>query len=395
MSQDWLDHESEQRQVCGRQRRMKVYDGRELLLRKFEAQEDRDSAYWPALERDILRWDTELARPGPHVRHALTQKDVADGKWRGRDVGDTGEVNAYSFLQQWASTSQHKTEDLTESDTFLWGAYVLRMIKAVEVVGPGISRFFIGEVPLVSDPDDGTRSLVVFVVRRYDGSLLRIQPKPDAAESPLLLLVDRLGPDYVHCNLARLAEPGPYFEPRGLAPGAPEEACANARGLATLYDTVTNVEARAALASLHLGYYDVKDLSDGMKFPWPLWIRTLPVVMQAIQRSNGVHKFTAISFELTREPPETADLINSSGFAWIKVHAFCVHLLCSPARSLLLFPLRSNLLMAEFDVYYSAASCAIRDHKMKDALFADSRNAREELRWPSFSTVPWNEGRLH
>ena len=162
-----------------------------------------------------------------------------------------------------------------------------------------------------------------------------------------------------------------------------------------MYDTVTNVEARAALASLHLGYYDVKDLSDGMKFPWPLWIRTLPVVMQAFQRSNGVHKFTAISFELTREPPETADLINSSGFAWIKVHAFCVHLLCSPARSLLPFPLRSSLLMAEFDEYYSAASCAIRDHKMKDALYADSRNAREELRWPSFSTVPWNERRLH
>jgi len=66
--------------------------------------------------------------------------------------------------------------------------------------------------------------------------------------------------------------------------------------LQALYDTVTNAEAQAALEGLLLALDTEVKLSDGIQFPWPLWIHYQPDIMEVVGRNAGVMKFSAMAF---------------------------------------------------------------------------------------------------
>ena len=178
-----------------------------------------DAETWPETKRDVER---APSRPAPALCHTLAPKDTP-GTWRGQHLEDSQVVDASSFLQKWARISDRPFDDLTESDMFLWGFYVWRWTTPFDVIGPGINKFFIADVPGVSDPDCPTRNQAAFFARRSDGSLVRIQPY--SSQGPRLLCVDRPGPDY-YGHVARYSSPG-----SDLAPGGSYRAIANAEGL--------------------------------------------------------------------------------------------------------------------------------------------------------------------
>jgi len=71
---------------------------------------------------------------------------------------------------------------------------------------------------------------------------------------------------------------------------------ATADGLIDLHDIVTTLQAQSALLSLELHQDQELDLSDGVAFPWVLWVHHQPEIMQLIRDSHGVKDFGAIEF---------------------------------------------------------------------------------------------------
>jgi len=148
--------------------------------------------------------------PALAMRSTLSPKDANTGKWRGQYAKDTGRVDALSFLEHWGRTSKHKSENLTDSKVFLWDFYILQLTTDVDVIGPGIYKFFIAEISNVSHPDCRAHSLVEFIVWRSDTSQVRIQPR--SSQSVRVLFVDRPSPNY-HSHLAREHLPGNLLGP--------------------------------------------------------------------------------------------------------------------------------------------------------------------------------------
>jgi len=71
---------------------------------------------------------------------------------------------------------------------------------------------------------------------------------------------------------------------------------ATADGFIASHDIVTTLQAQSALLSLQLHQDQELDLSDGITFPWVLWVHHQPEIMQLIRDSHGVKDFGAIEF---------------------------------------------------------------------------------------------------
>lgn len=361
-----------------RQRRYKKWDSR---LDRDEGDEDRNCMTWPALGHHCTQMLRGLLLPDAHcpalaMRSILSPKDAETGKWRGQYAKDTGRVDALSFLEHWGRTSKHKSEDLTESTLFLWGFYILQLTTDVDVIGPGIYKFFIAEISNVSNPDCRTHSLVEFIVWRSDMSQVRLQPR--SSQSERVLFVDLPGPDY-HGHLARELLPGNL-----LGPGAQTGVIATGKGLKTLFDTVTNAEAQAALEGLRLAPDTEVNLSDGIQFPWPLWIHDQPAIMEVVGPNTGVCKFSAIAFSFYQgQRGATCD-----SRKYIEADAFCMDLQ-NPAISLLMFPRPSDVFIMSFDpTRTSPSSCCANHSELQEFMFAEMYRP---LPAP-FHKVPWATG---
>jgi hypothetical protein len=345
------------------------------MTRKFDredAKQDIDSVCWPMSQSVIQRVLHYSADPSPAVRHTLTQEDVKAGKWRGQCFQDAAEVKAQLFLDEWGRTSKRKSEDLTKSANLLWGFYMLGLDTCVDAVGPGIVRFFIAQVPHVSDPDCRTRSLVAFVAWRSDGSQVRINS--GRASGDRLLYIDKVGPNYFG-HLART-----HYDPDecSLAPGAPMGVIANKKGLTNLYDTVTDAEAQAALYGLQLNQDTHVDLSDGIVFPWPLWVHHNSEIMEVIGPNTGVLKVSAIACNIPL----------MSKMEDIKAVAFRIDLL-KPPLSLLLFPLPSSVFVMGIDPTSDPSIGCTNHAELQEAVFPEGLCANQ--RSATFVGVPWTK----
>ena len=307
------------------------------------------------------------------VGSILSPEDAKAGKWRGQNARDTGRIDALSFLQHWGRTSKRKSEDLTKSVAFLWGFYILQLDTDADVIGPGIFKFFIAEIPNVFHPDCRTHSLVEFIVWRSDTSQVRIQPR--SSQGLRMLFVDRPSPNY-YGHLARQNLPGNILGPR-----APTGVIADGQGLKGLYDTVTNAEASAALERLPvgLGLDSEVNLSDGIRFPWPLWIHCQPEIMEVVIPNTGVTKFSAIAFSF----------LHGRSQRCYTTRAFCIDLQ-HPGDSLLMFPFPSRVFSLRFDrTRDSPSSCCANHPKLRDLMYS---NINRPLPARCYK-VPWGVGR--
>lgn len=102
-------------------------------------------------------------------------------------------------MQFWGFCSDCSSEDITESADFSWRGYVQGLGMLLKVIGPGVNKFFIEEIPNMSDPECRTRSLVAFIVWLLDNSQVLIQPY--RSREPTLLFIDPRGPVLAASNL--------------------------------------------------------------------------------------------------------------------------------------------------------------------------------------------------
>jgi hypothetical protein len=213
------------------------------------------------------------------------------------------------------------------------------------VIGPGIIKFFIADVPGLSDPVARARRLVVFAALRKDGLVVRMQPH--RTQGTRVLWVDPPGPWYFG-HLARIAVPTRHqtIDGRRLLPGVRtlndmyhSQVYATADGLEFLYDKVTNAQAQAFLADLNLPPGSEVDLSSGTKFPWALWVHHQGHIMQAIKLSGGITRFTAVAFQFVLGETGTPrrPIVNTQAF---RID------LPDPADSLLIFPFPEKSVIA-------------------------------------------------
>jgi len=345
-----------------------------------------DSDTWPLTKEEVQQ---ASRRPAPTVCSTLAPQNLP-GQWRGQHLEDTHKVDAIGFWKNWALTSKRSSDDLTESTEFLWGFYVLRLQRQFDVIGPGITKFFIADVPGVSDPHCPTRNLVAFFARQSNGSLVRIQP--DGSQGTRLLYMDRPSPWY--CGHVARHTPtlsGHELPGTRLAQEGPWRAIATTEGLRdSLFDTVSNVEARAALAGLQLPQGVVMDLSRGDKFPWVLWVHHQPDLMNVIKETQMyIWKFTATSFTYIQEGRERPRLIEAE--------AFRMHLDAgSRGTDFILVPLPNNkLIITEIEPLFDASACFLNNRPLQDALADSMEQLYESMRtsgtWP-LDTCSWAAG---
>lgn len=360
-----------------RRRRFAEDNQMDLKLGRSDAADDKQLAAWPLRGCDHLR-----------VHDTLTLEDAKARRWRGQDFKGTDCVDAYSFLLQWGLNTNHKSQDLTDSKDFLWGFYVLGLESLWAVVGPGINKFFIAEVPHISDPRSRTRSLVAFVALRSDNSQVRIHPRNNCR--PDVVFVDPPRLDYLG-HLAREVKPSPDSLAAGSllvsTAGEPIDVIATRGGMRTLYDTVTNAEARAALDGLQLVVNTQIDLSDGSKFPWPCWVRCNPDLMEDdLAQCLGVVKFSAVAFSF----PRGSGGAPCGGRNDIETQAFRIDLK-GPDTSVLMFPFHSGVFLQGLKTGLEPSSCCTNNRELQDVMFAEINCDRR--RPATFMSVPWTRGR--
>ena len=256
------------------------------------------------------------SREGQHwdriTRHkdTLTPEHLRMQEWRGVRQTVISREAAADYLAWWGSATPFMSENITRSIQFQWGRYVMGMSQSAAVVGSagGIVKFYVVEIPGVSDPSNSGNCLLAFIAWRSDGSQVRIHPRTN--QPALLLYVDRPGPDY-QGHLARRTPwpPGYWRTPLTeaecrLCPRLGAEiyglinygVIATADGFDDLHDIVTNIEAEAALQSFDFSRDHELDLSQGDLFPWVLWVHHQAAIMAEIRQNRGITKFAAIMF---------------------------------------------------------------------------------------------------
>ena len=357
--------------------------------------ESRNSSRWPMTQHDIP------VRPAPPASYTLvTQSDDTPPWWRRQRrkvtssvYTDVSRTEAFEFFEWWGCGSDLSSEDITDSLDFCWRGYLQTLSMRREVIGKGINKFFIAEVPKLSDPEHRTRSLVAFIVLRSDGSQVRIQPYSD--RDPTLLYVDQPGPNY-YGHIASLTEwPSGSRRCEGLLfpvtdPNAMGSDFWNASVTTDhwkdLHDTVTNAEAIACLNGHNLAANMILDLSDGTVFPWVLWVRNQIDIMKVIRLSRGVNHFSLVVFH----------------FHWdlqaqhISARAFRLEMLLSDGpKCLLLFPLPSEVVVVEIEPHIHPAMCCFQNPTLQQQLATEfSRDRPREPVQPTYDHVPWDLGRL-
>ena len=231
-----------------------------------------------------------------------------------------GRPAARKFLEEWRLDANLCLEDLTYSDRFPWGDYLLSLpapSKSI-VLGPGVTAFQIArisDVPWINGMALSRLGRVDYFVTRSDTSQVRLHPhKTDDAN---VVYVDRCGPTYFG-HLAR-REPWPigyWGRPVTecicrLCPDLPAErhgqptaaVIATDAGLRSgLTDIMTNKEALSWLEQCLLVPNHASDLSDGVAFPWVRWIFNQQNILATI--GEGVTKFSVACITFTS--PKTA-----------------------------------------------------------------------------------------
>ena len=227
-----------------------------------------------------------------------------------------GRPAARKFLEEWRLDANLCLEDLTYSDRFPWGDYLLSLpapSKSI-VLGPGVTAFQIArisDVPWINGMALSRLGRVDYFVTRSDTSQVRLHPhKTDDAN---VVYVDRCGPTYFG-HLAR-REPWPigyWGRPVTecicrLCPDLPAErhgqptagVIATAAGMGSgLTDLMTNADARSRLEAMDVPPGRDLDLSDGTTFPWVRWVHNQPAIVKEF--AGGVTKFSAACITFTR-----------------------------------------------------------------------------------------------
>ena len=331
---------------------------------------------WPLATDDVQQ---QASRPTPSVCSTLACQELP-GKWRGQHLAEAPKVDASDFLQKWVEHSTHSFQDLTDSDEFLWGFYVLRMTAPLDVIGPGIIKFFIAYVPGVSDPKCPTRNLAAFYARRSDGSLVRIQP--NSSQRSTLLYMDLPGGRY-GSQVARTTRPGSGFNTPGsrLTQLGPDDAVATRAGLAdSIYDIVSNREARAALRGLRLPTNSSMDLTSGKDFPWVLWIHHQPTLTTLLE-NRPIYKFLAVAFDYVHGPK------GMTGLPPVKAEAFRMYLAGGGGTTVfILVPLPDDtVVISELGTMPPDCACCVDNPTLQEAL-------AESMKTSAASMDGWADG---
>jgi len=193
------------------------------------------------------------------------------------------------------------TQDLSRGepdDSFKWKRYIRSMSAAMQedVVGAGITWFGLEVLDGIPDINTPDRDRVDFVVRRADGTSVRLHPHESRDAQVRYVEPPGANPLY-RGRLARLIRN--YHG--GLAVGSlsPDVRCTVA-GLHKLTDLIGRQEARKFLASL--GSDTIVDLTDGILFGWPRWLASFPLAEQVMVIGGGLTKFTARPGTGSRRP---------------------------------------------------------------------------------------------
>ena len=352
---------------------------------------------WPVTIVDHAREMHRLHIFGPAQAacFSLTSEDDGEARWSGQRqrVRFVDAIEASEFLEYWGRTSDSTCDDITACVAFSWRGYVLGLQRRHEVIGPGVSKFFVAEITHLSDPERRTRSLVAFIVLRVDGSQVRIQLHGHH-RSPTLLYVDRPGPRY-YGHIARdISWPRGKHAECQLLPGATTGALSDdtrnaiviKEGWKGLYDTVTNVEARTCLAACHLVPDQVLDLSDGALFPWVSWVHDKEEIMEVIRSGTGVVNFAAAAFNFHWARRQS----------YVTAVAFRIELMpCGGPTCLLVFPLPERLFVMEINPDIALSKCCDRHTELQELLASEFyRDQPREPVQATFDEVPWGQGRL-